>query len=214
MAGLAALLATASLSPSSAPAHAEEVQRAPAPTSPACPAQGTSEANWEGMSLLRGGKGYAETPMGQVHCPRAGPRGGLTLVLLHQTPWSLSEDGRHLSDYYQYIRDYAGPHPRTRVTANWSTIHWNLAADSDVAHEAVFRHDLASDLDRVEAPVLILSDAGDSLRANDLRASSLHPAFRFRTLSEGRAHALMIDPALRARVAAEFVAGIEENPAD
>lgn len=279
----------------------------------ACPAPGTADPAWVGNGLLRGGKGYAETPMGQVHyrLVRAGP--GPVIVLLHQTPWSMNQyaevqaclaargvsslaidtpgygmsdpppgqpevadyadnllpvldslhlrrvvvaghhtgaaiaasfaarhpdrvsglllhgtplyndeerakrlkarerphtlapDGSHLADYYRYIRDYAGPNPRTMVTANWSVIDWFLAGANDIAHQAVYRHDLGTDLMRVQAPVLILSDAEDSLHPNDLRAAALRPGFRYRLFSNGRAHAMMIDPGRWAEMAATFV---------
>jgi len=36
---------------------------------------------------MRATKGYADTPLGQVHYWRAGPKDGLPILLLHQTPW-------------------------------------------------------------------------------------------------------------------------------
>lgn len=125
---------------------------------------------------------------------------------------ALTDDDRHLSDYYGYIRRYAGPHPRGAVTANWSTILWYLAGVADVAHEAVFCHDLAADLRRLSGPVMILSDAGDTLHPNDLRAASLYPEFRLVTFSEGGAHSLMLDPARWAGIATDFVGGIPASP--
>lgn len=279
-----------------------------------CPPPGTTEARWIGNGLMRGGKGYAETPMGQVHYRLVSAGGGgPVLVLLHQTPWSinqyaevqaclaargvsslaidtpgyglsdapaghpdlpvyadnllpvldalgldrvivaghhtgaaiaavfaarhparvrgvllhgtplytaeeraarlaaperprtLSPDGTHLSDYYRYIRDYAGDHPRTALTATWSVMNWYLAGANDIAHEPVYRHDLEADLRRIAAPVLILSDARDTLHANDRRAAMLRPNFRYRQFSDRGAHAMMIDPAAWADIAAAFV---------
>ncbi len=40
---------------------------------------------WDGMSVMRGRRAYADTPMGQVHTAILGD--GLPLLLLHQTPW-------------------------------------------------------------------------------------------------------------------------------
>ena len=118
---------------------------------------------------------------------------------------TLSENGSHLADYYRYIRNYAGTHTRTMITGTWSTIHWYLSGGSDNAHHAVYRYDLQSDLRQLTAPVLILSDAQDSLHPNDLRAAALNPAFRYRLFSNGTAHAMMLDPASWAEIAAEFV---------
>lgn len=282
---------------------------------PACPAAGAAP-RWIGNGLLRGGKGYADTPMGQVHyrLVRAGP--GPVVLLLHQTPWSMHEyaaiqaclatrgvsslavdtpgyglsdpppghpgvadyadnlvpvldalglrqvvvaghhtgaaiaaafaarhperalgvvlhgvplynaaeraerlarptpplalapDGTHLSDYYRYIRDYAGDDPGTMVTANWSVIDRYLAGANDVAHDIVFRNDMTGDLRGIRAPGLILSDGGDSLHANDLRAAGLRPDFRYVQFSAGRAHAMMLDPAHWAEIVAGFVAAL------
>lgn len=289
------------------------VLAAETPAGPSCPPPGTSEVRWIGNGLMRGGKGYVATPMGQVHYRLIRAGDGPVLVLLHQTPWSMNQfaevqaclaergvsslaidtpgygqsdpppghpdlpayadnllpvldalglqrvviaghhtgaaiaavfaarhadrvsgvilhgtplytaeeraarlaaperprtlapDGSHLSDYYRYIRDYAGDQPRTALTANWSVINWYLSGANDIAHETVYRHDLEADLRAIAAPVLILSDGGDSLHANDQRAAALRPNFRYRQFSEGRAHAMMLDPARWAEIVAAFV---------
>jgi pimeloyl-ACP methyl ester carboxylesterase len=120
-------------------------------------------------------------------------------------PRTLSPDGAHLSDYYRYIRNYAGDHPRTALTANWSVLNWYLSGANDIAHEAVYRHDLEADLRAIAAPTLILSDARESLHANDVRARALRPDFRYHLFSDGGAHAMMLDPARWAEIAAAFV---------
>ena len=291
------------------------------PAKPHCPSPGTGDTRWVGLSQLHGGKGYADTPMGQVHYRLAGEGEGPTLLLLHQTPWSmiqfaeiqtclaemgirslaidtpgygmsdapegkptiaeyadnvvpvldrlgidrvivaghhtgaaiatafaaahpertaglllhgtplysdeerikrlaqpehpreLAEDGSHLSTYFRSIRDYAGAEPRTLITTNWSTIVWYLAGAADVAHDAVFNYDLKSDLLAVRAPVLILSDEGDSLHENDGRARALRPWFGYHLFSNGRSHGLMIDPARWSGMAAAFVREVREGKA-
>lgn len=288
---------------------------------PVCPPEGREEAQWEGTSLLQGGKGYVDTPMGTVHYRLIGQGDGPVIVLLHQTPWSMVQfaeiqsclaargvrslaidtpgygmsdapqgnptiaqyadnivpvldalrigrvivaghhtgaaiatafaarhadrtaglllhgtplyteteraeriagswngrpiapDGTHLSEYFQRIRAYVGDAPGTLVTANWSTLFWYLSAGSDVAHDAVFENDLGRDLAVVRSPVLILSDAGDSLHVNDQRAAAMRPWFRYRQFSEGRSHAMMIDPARWAAIAAAFDADVAAGTA-
>ena len=288
---------------------------------PACPPEATTSTEWIGLSQLRGGKGYADTPLGQVHYRMVGEGDGPVIVLLHQTPWSmvqyaevqaclaergvrslaidtpgygmsdmpeghptieqyadnlipvldrlgldrvivaghhtgaaiaasfaarhpertagllmhgtplytaeeratrlaaphrtrdLSADGSHLSEYYAYIRNYAGANPRTQITANWSTITWWLSGVADVAHEAVYEHDLAADLRAIQAPTMIFSDAKDSLHENDLRAAALAPWFGYTQFSEEGAHAMMIDPARWARLAATFVGAVTDGSA-
>ncbi|MHB9880633.1 alpha/beta fold hydrolase [Pacificimonas sp. ICDLI1SI03] len=292
------------------PAHAET------PAVAGCPAEGEPRTEWRGISSLQGGKGYADTPMGQVHYRLVGPEDGRVIVLLHQTPWSmiqfadiqaclaaqgvrslaidtpgygmsdrppgepslaeyadnilpvldtvgidravfaghhtgagiavafaaahptrtgglllhgiplyseeerrtrlakdhsrreLSTDGSHFSDYFASIRDYIGGAPGTAVTATWSTIAWYLAGEADIAHNAVFTAPTETALRAVTAPVLILSDEQDSLAANDRRAATLQPSFRFQQFSDGYSHSLMLDPARWARIAAEFSAEI------
>lgn len=56
-----------------------------------CNTNAVSNAKWVSKRLLRGGKGYAATPMRQVHYRFAGPATGPVLLLLHQTPWSSNE---------------------------------------------------------------------------------------------------------------------------
>jgi pimeloyl-ACP methyl ester carboxylesterase len=49
-----------------------------------------SADRWRGAALLKGGKGYLPTPMGQVHYRDLGPRtGGVAILLLHMTPLSM-----------------------------------------------------------------------------------------------------------------------------
>lgn len=52
--------------------------------------RGHANDDWRGFSMLRGGKGYASTPMGQVHYRDVGPRDCKhPIVLLHQSPLSM-----------------------------------------------------------------------------------------------------------------------------
>jgi len=54
------------------------------------PLRGTSTDDWRGWGTLAGGKGYAPTPMGQVHYRDLGPREDhQPIVLLHQSPMSM-----------------------------------------------------------------------------------------------------------------------------
>ena len=73
--------------------------------------------------------------------------------------------------------------------------------------------DLKSDLLAVRAPVLILSDEGDSLHENDGRARALRPWFGYHLFSNGRSHGLMIDPARWSGMAAAFVREVREGKA-
>ena len=73
---LAALMTTTILD--AAPAHADEAMR------------GTSNDDWQGWGVLSGGKGYAASPLGQVHYRDIGPRDYKhPIVLLHQSPMSM-----------------------------------------------------------------------------------------------------------------------------
>jgi pimeloyl-ACP methyl ester carboxylesterase len=52
--------------------------------------RGTSSDDWRGWGILTAGKGYASTPMGQVHYRDIGPRDTKNpIVLLHQSPMSM-----------------------------------------------------------------------------------------------------------------------------
>jgi pimeloyl-ACP methyl ester carboxylesterase len=53
-----------------------------------------SAAEWRGAGILNGGKGFAQTPMGQVLYRDLGPRDSkYTLLLMHQSPMSMVEFG-------------------------------------------------------------------------------------------------------------------------
>jgi pimeloyl-ACP methyl ester carboxylesterase len=52
--------------------------------------RGVSNDEWRGWGILSSGKGYAASPLGQVHYRDVGPRGGAhPIVLLHQSPMSM-----------------------------------------------------------------------------------------------------------------------------
>ncbi len=52
--------------------------------------RGVSVDDWQGWMILKGGKGYASSPMGQVHYRDIGPRDyKYPIVLLHQSPMSM-----------------------------------------------------------------------------------------------------------------------------
>ena len=53
------------------------------------PGRGTSIDDWEGYTVLKGGKGYVQAPLGQLHYRDVGPRDKMPLVLLHQSPMSM-----------------------------------------------------------------------------------------------------------------------------
>jgi len=56
------------------------------------PAAAQTEDNWRGAGIMAGGKGYAPTPMGQVHYRDIGPRNTkVPLLLIHQAWMSLVE---------------------------------------------------------------------------------------------------------------------------
>ena len=66
---------------------------APPPSARAesCIPPSLDDSGWDGLGVLKGGKGYAPTPMGQVHYRLMGPEKGPVVLLIHQTPWSMIE---------------------------------------------------------------------------------------------------------------------------
>lgn len=57
------------------------------------PGRGTSIDDWKGMTILKGGKGYVDAPLGQLHYRDVGPRDKTPLILLHQSPMSMIQWG-------------------------------------------------------------------------------------------------------------------------
>ena len=52
--------------------------------------KGVSNDDWRGFGVLSSGKGYADSPLGQVHYRDVGPRSDAhPIVLLHQSPMSM-----------------------------------------------------------------------------------------------------------------------------
>lgn len=63
----------------------------PSARAAACVPPSPQDSSWDGLGVLKGGKGYAPTPMGQVHYRLMGPKTGPVVLLIHQTPWSMIE---------------------------------------------------------------------------------------------------------------------------
>jgi pimeloyl-ACP methyl ester carboxylesterase len=57
------------------------------------PGRGTSIDDWKGLTILKGGKGYVQAPLGQLHYRDVGPRDKTALILLHQSPMSMIQWG-------------------------------------------------------------------------------------------------------------------------
>ena len=57
------------------------------------PGRGTSIDDWKGLTILKGGKGYVQAPLGQLHYRDVGPRDQMPLILLHQSPMSMIQWG-------------------------------------------------------------------------------------------------------------------------
>lgn len=73
-----AVIALTSAAILAGPARADELGR------------GTSVDDWKGFTVLKSGKGYVTTPMGQLHYRDIGPRDYKNpVVLLHQSPMSM-----------------------------------------------------------------------------------------------------------------------------
>ncbi|MFL0414433.1 alpha/beta hydrolase [uncultured Sphingomonas sp.] len=88
---IASALGSGVVSPSDSASAANAPVTALATRAAACKPPLQSDSGWDGIGVVRGGKGYVTTPMGQVHYRLMGPSDGPTVLLLHQTPWSLIE---------------------------------------------------------------------------------------------------------------------------
>ena len=57
------------------------------------PGRGTSIDDWKGLTILKGGKGYVDAPLGQLHYRDVGPRNQIPMILLHQSPMMMIQWG-------------------------------------------------------------------------------------------------------------------------
>jgi pimeloyl-ACP methyl ester carboxylesterase len=137
--------------------------------------------------------------------PNYNPQERAQRLALPEPDMTLKPDGSHLSAYYAKLWKAQGKSPRNLATINWSTLNLFLAGASDVAHAQVYNNDMAGDLRRIAAPLLVLSDGADALNAIDQRTGSMKPNFRYEKFSDGSAHALIEEPARWSDVAAQFV---------
>jgi len=116
----------------------------------------------------------------------------------------LREDGSHLADIFSAIHSRA-PFPRGLSTATWGTLGAWWAGFDTPTYRAVFANDMAADLDRIRAPVRILTDRGDSLHEQDKQVAVRHSGFSLEVFSDGGSFSLMLDPQKWAERVAAFV---------
>ena len=77
------LILLGALSSTSALAATEPAEPPPTARAAACVPPSMQDATWDGLGVLKGGKGYAPTPMGQVHYRLMGPKTGPVVLLIH-----------------------------------------------------------------------------------------------------------------------------------
>lgn len=109
-------------------------------------------------------------------------------------PLALRPDGSHFSSTFAGIGRFAGTDDAALSSITWATLGSVLAGPSTPVYRAVFGHDLAPDLAAIRAPTLVLSDAADSLHANDQRAAQMRPGFAYKVFSSGGSFAMMREP--------------------
>lgn len=116
----------------------------------------------------------------------------------------LRHDGSHLAEIFSAIHTRA-PIPRGLSTATWGTLGAWWAGFDTPTYQAVFANDMAADLDRISAPVRILTDSGDSLHEQDRQVAAQRPDFSLEVFSGGGSFSLMLDPQKWAERVSAFV---------
>ena len=116
----------------------------------------------------------------------------------------LRGDGSHLSETFAAIHSRA-PFPHGLSTANWGTLGAWWAGFDTPTYRAVFANDMTADLDRIRAPVRVLTDTSDSLHEQDREVAGRGNNFSLEVFSDGGSFSLMLDPQRWAGRVAEFV---------
>ena len=81
----------------------------------------------------------------------------------------------------------------------------NAAGFDTPTYRAVFANAMASDLDRIRAPVRILTDRGDSLHEHDRQVAARRAGYSLEVFSDGGSFSLMLDPRRWAERVAAFI---------
>lgn len=127
---------------------------------------------------------------------------------LHPEPRTPKADGSHLNNFFRGKTGQDGE--QILEARTWITLT-SFMSGPNLAHWAVFHHDMLTDLKAIRAPGLILSDTNDSLHPIDLRVAKLRPDFEYAEFSDGSIFAFMTEPARWAKLAAEFKSRIESR---
>jgi pimeloyl-ACP methyl ester carboxylesterase len=110
-------------------------------------------------------------------------------------------DGSHLSHFFQSGAWGKGPQtPELLRAETWFAISMFMEG-ADVGHYAVYHYDMESDLKRIRAPGLIISDRGDAIHPVDQRAAKLRPDKEF---SDDSTLSILQHPADWAQVTTDY----------
>ncbi len=109
---------------------------------------------------------------------------------------ALKPDGSHLSEAYASIYNRIGGMPENTAGVTWAVLGQFRSAPHSPVYAAVFSNDMSKDLAAIRAPTLLLTDTGDVLHPNDLRAAALRPDFTLQEFSKEGSFALMRRPQL------------------
>jgi pimeloyl-ACP methyl ester carboxylesterase len=113
-------------------------------------------------------------------------------------------DGSHLSHYFRPPAPGAPPpSPEYLKAQTWFALSIFMEGP-DVGHYAVYHYDMESDLKRIRAPGMILSDRGDAIHPVDQRAAKLRPDFVYKEFSDDSTLSIMMHPADWARVTTDY----------
>ena len=118
-----------------------------------------------------------------------------------QTP---KPDGSHLQQRFVLSQKMS---PGASLEAiHWSTVQFFWAGPLEwYGHHAAFNYDSGSDLTKIKAPTLIMSNTGDTLHVVVERIKKLRPDFSFAVMDGGTYHIVYDEGVPWAKIVADFV---------
>lgn len=111
-------------------------------------------------------------------------------------PAPLKEDGSHLSQHFRWIRETVMGGKGSLEAVQMSTIAAQLVEDKELkAYRALFSYPhMQTALRELRVPVLLLTDADDSLKAATQWAHRIRPDLRYVELDGGGSHVALDNP--------------------
>ena len=130
---------------------------------------------------------------------------GLEGVRKREIEFEYRDDGQHMQDSFLSHQRAYGPGSDARLITRYVVEKFQGFGPFWYGHHAAYQYDHAASLPRITQPTLLLSNTGDRIHPQALRARALRPDFAYAELSGGTGAIIDQQPEVWADAVADFL---------